>query len=379
MTDADVLLHTGRAAPSEGAREPRITPAPTRLAGMLAGTRLLTPTGYQAGETLRRGDLVATLIGRGPFFVPIAWIGRRRVTLAVNARLDPNAPVRIRRDAIADGMPASDVLLAPDHAVYLEGALYLAGLLVNRSTILRENRNAQVEYWGVRLERHNVLVAENLPIESLLSGSASAYAEIDSPRLRVIDGTALPAEDPPVSAPLDFPARIKMSARWFRRRLFTSGLPVTGDFTVAPAVAAQPARTSPGRGLIDVQAEAKAVLASLAGIARQRDTRLEIAIQQGLTVRIDGDEFRDVVAALVTHSIHATTGGKVLLGAMRHAGRIQIAVMDEGNGDDQSLQLANLRAVSDLVARRGGSLEIDNRPGEGTTLLLRLPEAAADR
>jgi len=388
MSDADLRLRAGTASPSGSKDATRAPRGPTRLAGILTGTQLLTPTGYRPVETLRRGDQVATLIGRGPFFVPIAWVGRRRASLATTARPDPNAPVRIRRDAIAEGMPARDILLAPDHAIYLDGALYLADVLVNRATILRESRHGTVDYWGVQLERHNILVAENLAIESLLNGSASAYTEVGTPPLRVVHSAGIPEAAPASAASTDFPARIMMSVRWFRRRLFARGSPVTSAASAPPAPLREPPapslqalrpNTAPARGLVDVQSEARAVLESLAGIAQKQDIRLEIAIQADLTVRLDRDEFRDAIAALVTHAIHAVSGGRVLLGAMRHAGRIQIAVMDEGSGDDPSLQSAQLRPIAEFAARQGGSLEIDSRPNEGTTLLLRLPEAAPPR
>lgn len=155
-----------------------------RLGGLLAGTRLLTPSGYTPIEQLRRGDQVATLLGRGPLFAPIAWIGRRRVATR-------NGLVRVGRNAVGDAMPERDVVLAPDHALYLEGALYPVGRLVNGATLMWDLVTVSQTVWAVQLERHDVLVADGLAVESLLDPAArSAYAELTAPLLRVVDGVA---------------------------------------------------------------------------------------------------------------------------------------------------------------------------------------------
>jgi hypothetical protein len=153
-----------------------------RLGGLLAGTRLLTPSGYTPVERLRCGDKVATLLGRGPLFVPITWIGRRRIATR-------NGLVRVSRNAVGDAMPDRDVVLAPDHALYLEGALYPVGQLVNGATLMWDLVNLSQTLWAVQLERHDVLVADGLAVESLLGPAArAAYVEMTTPRLRVVDG-----------------------------------------------------------------------------------------------------------------------------------------------------------------------------------------------
>jgi hypothetical protein len=148
----------------------------------LAGARLLTPSGYLPIEQLRRGALVATMLGRGPLFAPITWIGRRRVATR-------NGLVRVSRDAVGDAMPDRDLVLAPDHALYLEGALYPVGQLVNGATLMWDLVSVSQTVWTVQLERHDVLMADGLAVESLLDPAArAAYAEMTAPRLRVVDG-----------------------------------------------------------------------------------------------------------------------------------------------------------------------------------------------
>jgi hypothetical protein len=155
---------------------PNATP-PMRLGGVIAGTRVLTPDGYRPIETLQPGDPVRALLGGGPMFVPIVWIGSRNVILS---RVDrSNLPVRIRKDALADGVPSRDVFMAPDHAIYLRGRLFrCADLLNGRSIVLDDRRRSRTkQYWGVVLPRHNTLLADNMAIESLLPMSAAIFSD----------------------------------------------------------------------------------------------------------------------------------------------------------------------------------------------------------
>ncbi|HUY01801.1 MAG TPA: Hint domain-containing protein [Rhodocyclaceae bacterium] len=333
---------------------------------MLTGTRLLTSNGYRPVETLRRGDMVATLIGRGPMFVPIAWIGRRR-PVSTNEGTRDGVPVRIRRHAIGDEMPNRDILLAPDHAIYLEGGLYLVRHLVNHATICLERGLHRVEYWGVRLERHDILAAQNMAVESLLPDSAALFVEVTAPHLTIVGAPLHDKIGEPDTAPLDFPARILMSARWVRRRLLararTAVVPTSEMRTSAPPQHAD--------GRLDVATEARTVMGLFAELATQRGVRMEIAIEPALMVRMEQRQFHELLGAVLTHAIHAGSG-RVLLGAMRYAGRVQIAIIDEGSGNSREQQVADLRPAAQLAAMQGATLEVDARPGEGTTILLRI-------
>ena len=352
--------HPARTAELAGQR----TTTP-RLVGMLTGTRLLTSNGYRQVETLRRGDLVATLIGRGPMFVPIAWIGRRRHYATNEGNLD-GVPVRIRRHAIGDEMPTRDILLAPDHAIYLDGALFLVRHLVNEGSICLEPRQGVVEYWGVRLERHDILAAENMAIESLMPDSTAIFVEVTAPRLTVVGSPSRGNIKEPDAAPLDFPARILMSARWIRRRLLTRARTVVAP--TAEMLAPGPPPRADRR--LDVATEARAVMGSFAELATQRGVRMELAVEPGLMVRMEQYQFHELLGAVLTHAVHAGSG-RVLLGAMRHAGRVQIAIMDESRGTNREQQEADLRPAARLAALQGATLDVDARP-DGTTILLRL-------
>jgi hypothetical protein len=129
------------------------------------GTRILTQAGYAPVETLRPGDIVITAAGRA---VPLRWIGWRSIDLADHSRPDSVRPIRIKAGAIADRIPARDIRLSPDHALLLEGQLVPVKYLVNNATIFRERDCLAVTYYHLELDRHDVILAENLAAETYL-------------------------------------------------------------------------------------------------------------------------------------------------------------------------------------------------------------------
>ena len=141
----------------------------SELACFLAGTRIATPRGEVRVERLRRGMVVRT-VRRGAAVV--RWVGRRRIAPA-----GPRAwPVRIAAHAIAPGRPRRDLLLSPDHAVLIDGALIPARDLANGATITRQPVS-RAEYWHVELAAHDLLLAEGVPAESYLdTGNRAAFA-----------------------------------------------------------------------------------------------------------------------------------------------------------------------------------------------------------
>ncbi len=143
----------------------------------LAGTRLSTPRGEVAVEALREGDSVSVIEGNALVARPVRWIGRRRIDVAAQPQPALVLPIRIRRDAFADGIPRRDLLVSPDHAVFTDGVLIPARQLVNHATILQQTGLATVEYFHVELDRHALLLSEGLATESYLdTGNRALFA-----------------------------------------------------------------------------------------------------------------------------------------------------------------------------------------------------------
>jgi hypothetical protein len=129
------------------------------------GTRIATPRGIIEVEALKAGDLVLSADGRA---VAVAWLGKQTVSLRFADPLRV-VPIRIKAGALGENMPSADLLISPDHAVFLEGALIQAGALVNGVTIVREtNMPESFVYYHVETEDHSLILAENTPAETFI-------------------------------------------------------------------------------------------------------------------------------------------------------------------------------------------------------------------
>jgi hypothetical protein len=131
----------------------------------MAGTMIRTPDGEVPIETLKRGDLVLTNDGRS---VPVDWLGIQTVSLRFADKMRV-LPIRIRAGAIAENVPSRDLLVSPDHALLVEGALIQAGALVNGASIVRDNNvPTTFTYYHVEVADHSLILAENTPAETFV-------------------------------------------------------------------------------------------------------------------------------------------------------------------------------------------------------------------
>lgn len=126
-------------------------------------------------------------------------------------------------------------------------------------------------------------------------------------------------------------------------------------------------------GMIDVAAEAAGVMRQFEGAAASKFVALQIAVQPGLTVRVDPGAFRAVLSDLLDTAIDQAAGGRVLLGATRSGNRIRISVSDDGARADGPRREASLRDAERLAAMHGAVMRVDARPSEGTTVDYLLP------
>jgi hypothetical protein len=146
------------------------------------GTLIGTPDGEMPVERLRPGRQVTTLVDGEPVARTVKWLGHRRIDLTSHHRPETVAPIRIQRGAFADAMPQRDLLVSPDHAIFVDGRLICARQLVNGTTIRQESGWTAVDYYHVELDRHAILLAEGLPAESYIdTGNSGFFANSGAP------------------------------------------------------------------------------------------------------------------------------------------------------------------------------------------------------
>jgi hypothetical protein len=176
---ARVIDEAGNASGASGIWQ--VVEDPTAVC-FAAGTRILTDRGEIAVEMLHQADLVMTLDGGELSPRPVKWIGTRRIDLA--AHRDPKmvAPVRVQPGAFGDNRPHTELLLSPDHAVFVDGKLIAVRLLINGGTIHQDLGCKAVTYYHIEIDRHSVLLAEGLPVESYLdTGNRGFFANSGEP------------------------------------------------------------------------------------------------------------------------------------------------------------------------------------------------------
>jgi hypothetical protein len=159
------------------------------VACYLAGTLILTDRGEIPVETLSIGDFVVT--GSGALR-PIKWIGMRRYDGDSFARRSIGImPIRIQRGALADNVPRRDLYVSPRHALFIDGALFPAGYLVNGTSICAIESIESIQYFHVELDSHDVILAEGAAAETFVDDNSRAmFHNADDYRMRYPDAAA---------------------------------------------------------------------------------------------------------------------------------------------------------------------------------------------
>ncbi len=145
-----------------------------------AGTQILTRNGYVAVETLQAGDWVVTM--RDGSEQEIIWAGQRHIDLTRHAVPEKAQPIRIMAGAFGDNQPVRDLLLSPDHALYIDGHLIEAKTLVNGVTVTQDKTRRSVTSHHIELACHDIVLADGLAAETFLdSGNRGNFNMNASP------------------------------------------------------------------------------------------------------------------------------------------------------------------------------------------------------
>jgi hypothetical protein len=139
------------------------------------GTAIQTEQGETPVEAIKAGDSVMTLIDGVPTARTVKWVGERTLDLTRHPKRDLAAPVRFLKGALGDNLPHRDLVVSPDHCMFIDGGLIPAKLLVNGMTIVRDMDAATVTYHHIELEQHGILIAEGVASESYLDTGNRAF------------------------------------------------------------------------------------------------------------------------------------------------------------------------------------------------------------
>ena len=202
------------------------------------GTMLLTPEGEVPVERMRAGRHIVTLVDGVETVKAVKWLGHRRIDLRAHPQPETVAPVRIIRGAIADDVPHRDLVVSPDHAIFIDGKLVCARQLINGTTIRQETGWTAVDYYHVQLEDHAILLAEGLTAESYLeTGNIGFFSNSGEPMVlhpNLTDETDYPTREAGSCAPFVWDeASVRPVWQRLAERAATIGRPVPAHATTA--------------------------------------------------------------------------------------------------------------------------------------------------
>lgn len=142
------------------------------------GTHIAAPGGARRIETLKVGDLVCT---QDHGAVPIRWIGQRTLSAAELALHPRLAPILIPKGALGEGLPQRDLQVSPQHRMLIRSriaqrlfdvpeVLIPACKLAGHQGIAQQSLKQGVTYFHLLFDRHEILISEGTPSESLYPG-----------------------------------------------------------------------------------------------------------------------------------------------------------------------------------------------------------------
>ncbi|WP_255031730.1 Hint domain-containing protein [Acetobacter persici] len=147
----------------------------------LAGSMIRTPDGDVAVEDIQIGDEVIAFDWRNNQNItrPVVWVGKTRAAVRPELSDDEAGwPVRILKDAIADGVPYKDMLITAEHCLFFKDSFVPVRMLVNGVSIFYDKSITSYDYYHVETEQHSVIMADGMLTESYLdTGNRSSFRQ----------------------------------------------------------------------------------------------------------------------------------------------------------------------------------------------------------
>lgn len=139
------------------------------------------------------------------------------------------------------------------------------------------------------------------------------------------------------------------------------------------------ADTAASEAHADVDTAIRLVLERLAPMMASRSVQADIASPSGLLVCMRSAALADLLEELLAAAIHGAPASRLLLTAEAFGDRVNVNVTDDMPGADLALRQGSVRGLTERVAMRGGALDVNVCPAEGTTMTLRLAAATTER
>ncbi|MFT9363920.1 MAG: Hint domain-containing protein [Gluconobacter sp.] len=145
----------------------------------LAGSMIRTPEGDVAVETLRLGSTVLAFVNGETVERKVTWAGRSHmIAKAGLADAEAGYPVRIMQGALAEGVPYKDMLVTPEHCLFINGGFIPARMLVNGRSVVYDRTIAVYDYFHVETAEHSVIMADGMMTESYLdTGNRQSFRQ----------------------------------------------------------------------------------------------------------------------------------------------------------------------------------------------------------
>ncbi|MFE8873047.1 Hint domain-containing protein [Acetobacter persici] len=175
----------------------------------LPGSMIRTENGDVSVEEIQIGDQVVVFNWENntQTVQPVVWVGKAHTTVSPDMPDDEAGwPVRVLKNAIADGVPYKDMLITAEHCLFLHNKFVPVRMLVNGESIFYDKTIRSYDYYHVETDRHAVISADGVLTESYLDtgNRASFQQEGKLVALRGPSGTWLDAAAAPLCVERSF-------------------------------------------------------------------------------------------------------------------------------------------------------------------------------
>ncbi|MBS1015556.1 Hint domain-containing protein [Acetobacter persici] len=147
----------------------------------LAGSMIRTVSGDVRVEEIRLGDTLVTFDWKNGCDVTrtVVWVAKAHTTVRSGVPADEAGyPVRVLKDAIAEGVPYKDMLITAEHCLFFEDKFVPVRMLVNGRSVFYDTSITSYDYYHVETQDHSVIIADGMLTESYLdTGNRASFRQ----------------------------------------------------------------------------------------------------------------------------------------------------------------------------------------------------------